>query len=234
VRAGRLCPVAVNPKFVQPLRPRVPRSRAVPPPVPAPAVPPVAPRPAPAPTKAKPQPGLAVVALGGAPAGGGGTTAALVRGRAPVAADPCGGPDHDMLTISGIVPDGVGVAFLTSPDGTAVRADVKDNAYAFVVPRPRTPEQRYVVWTGGDGTPHVTPVPGVVFPARRRCARPVADAPRVTPDVGAGCGVAVIERPGGGRLAAPPPLVTACEIEAVPAMVPARPLPAPKPPRRHR
>jgi hypothetical protein len=57
-----------------------------------------------------------------------------------------------------IVPDGVSAAFLTAPDGTAVRADVKDNAYEFLVPRPRVLEQRYVVWTGGDGTPHVQPV----------------------------------------------------------------------------
>ena len=58
----------------------------------------------------------------------------------PVATDPCGGPNRDMLSVSGIVPDGVGAAFLTSPDGTAVRADVKDNAYAFVVPRTKRPE----------------------------------------------------------------------------------------------
>ena len=48
--------------------------------------------------------------------------------------------------------------FLTAPDGTAVRADVKDNGYEFLLPNQRTPEQRYVVWTGGDGTPHVQPV----------------------------------------------------------------------------
>jgi hypothetical protein len=172
----------------------------------APRVPAPAPAPAPAPRKAKPRPGLAVVALGGAPAGGGGVAADLVRGRAPVGTDLCGGPAHDMWTVSGIVPDGVSAAFLTSPDGTAVRADVKDNAYAFVVPRPKTPEQRYVVWTGGDGTPHVGPVPGGFVPPRVRCAKRAVDAPRVTP--------------------------TAPQDLAPFVTVPARPLPVP--PRRHR
>ena len=41
--------------------------------------------------------------------------------------------------VSGVVPDGVAAAYLTAPDGTAVRADVADNAYAFVVPAPRDP-----------------------------------------------------------------------------------------------
>ena len=63
-----------------------------------------------------------------------------------------------MLSISGIVPNGVPAVFLTAPDGTAVRADVKDNGYEFLLPKQRTAEQRYVVWTGGDGTPHVQPV----------------------------------------------------------------------------
>jgi hypothetical protein len=237
-RPGLLCPVDANPKFVRPARPRaprVPRARTVSLPVPAPAAPPIAPRPVPAPTtKAKPQPGLAVVALGGAPAGGGGPAADLVRGRAPVAGDPCGGPDHDMSTVSGIVPDGVSAAFLTSPDGTAVRADVKDNAYAFVVPLPKAPEQRYVVWTGGDGTPHVSPVPSAFVPAGVRCAKPAVDAPRVTPDIGAACGVAFVERPGARRLAAPSPQVTVCEMRAVLATLPVRPPTARKAPRRHR
>ena len=48
-------------------------------------------------------------------------------------------------------------AFLTAPDGTAVRADVKDNGYEFLLPNQRTPEQRYVVWTGGDGRPTSSP-----------------------------------------------------------------------------
>ena len=80
-------------------------------------------------------PGLALVALGGAPVGAGGRYEDLIRGREHVALDPCGGPGHDMLSVSGLVPDGVPAAFLTSPDGTAIRADVKDNAYTFVVPR---------------------------------------------------------------------------------------------------
>jgi hypothetical protein len=32
-----------------------------------------------------------------------------------------------MLGISGMVPEGVAAVFLTAPDGTAVKADVKDN-----------------------------------------------------------------------------------------------------------
>ena len=71
-----------------------------------------------------------------------------------------------MLGVSGVVPDGVAAAYLTAPDGTAVRADVADNAYAFVVPAPRDPGQRYVVWTGGDGTPHVQPVPRLLLRPR--------------------------------------------------------------------
>jgi hypothetical protein len=60
---------------------------------------------------------------------------------------PCAGADHSMLSISGIVPNGVASAFLTAPDGTAVRADVKDNGYEFLLPSPRPYEERYVVWT---------------------------------------------------------------------------------------
>src|SRR4051794_14925319 len=102
----------------------------------------------------KPREGIAVVAVGGAPAGGGGALRELIRGIAPVATDPCAGPARDMLGVSGIVPDGVPAVFLTAPDGTAVRADVQDNGFSFVVPRTRAPEPRYVVWTGSDGTPH--------------------------------------------------------------------------------
>ena len=120
---------------------------------------------------ATPREGLAVVAVGDAAAGGGGALADLVRGRAPVVTDPCAGPDHDMLGVSGIVPDGVAAAFLTAPDGTAVRADVKDNAYEFLVPSARSPQQRYVVWTGGDGTPHVQPVLAEPLPVPRARAR---------------------------------------------------------------
>ena len=128
-------------------------------PGPRPPVPPAAAAPLPtAPADAKPRPGLAVVAVDGAPAGAGGRLEDLVRGRADLAIDPCAGPGRNMMSLSGIVPDGVPAAFLTSHDGTAVRADVKDNAYAFVVPRSRTAERRYVVWTGGDGTPHVQPL----------------------------------------------------------------------------
>ena len=87
---------------------------------------------------------------------------------------PCAGADHSMLSISGIVPNGVPAVFLTAPDGTAVRADVKDNGYEFLLPKQRTAEQRYVVWTGGDGTPHVQPV--VAF--GRWTAKARASAPR--------------------------------------------------------
>ncbi|MCW2985775.1 MAG: hypothetical protein JWR63_3345, partial [Conexibacter sp.] len=141
-------------------------------------------------TAAQPHPGLAVVAVDGAPSGSGGRLEDLVRGRQDVVSDPCGGPNRDMLSVSGIVPDGVAAAFLTSPDGTAVRADVKDNAYAFVVPRAKTPEQRYVVWTGGDGTPHVQPLGSPVFaPARFRCVvTPSRRLPTVSPDGSGLCG----------------------------------------------
>jgi hypothetical protein len=139
--------------------------------------------------KSTPHPGLAVVALDGAPGGAGGRLEDLIRGREPVATDPCGGPNRDMLSVSGIVPDGVGAAFLTSPDGTAVRADVKDNAYAFVVPRAKRPEQRYVIWTGGDGTPHVQPVGIPFYPVRARCPAAAAhQPPTVSPEVSGMCG----------------------------------------------
>ena len=95
-----------------------------------------------------------------------------------------------MLSISGIVPNGVPAAFLTAPDGTAVRADVKDNGYEFLLPNQRTPEQRYVVWTGGDGTPHVQPV--VTFASVRpgackAAAKLPASLARVSPDDLLGC-----------------------------------------------
>jgi hypothetical protein len=132
---------------------------------PTPAVPSPAPKPA-----AGPQPGLAVVALGGAPSGAGGRLSDLVRGRETVSVAACAGPNKDMLSVSGIVPDGVPAAFLTTADGAAVRADVKDNAYAFVVPAAKAREQRYVVWTGGDGTPHVQPLPAFFSAPPTRCA----------------------------------------------------------------
>jgi hypothetical protein len=222
----------------RPARPRVPskpsRPRAATPaptrtaplrvPAPAATAPvPVPPAPVPAPNntnKPTPHPGLAVVALDGAPGGAGGRLEDLVRGREPVAIDPCGGPNHDMLSVSGIVPDGVSAAFLTSPDGTAVRADVKDNAYAFVVPRSERAEERYVVWTGGDGTPHVQPLGAPVFHPRARCPAAAAhQPPTVSPDGSGLCGrfysspaiaVPVPGAPARGRrapLPSPPPLL---------------------------
>ena len=112
--------------------------------------------------------GVVVVAVGDAASGGGGALDDLVRGRAPVTLAPCAGADHSMLSISGLVPNGVPAVFLTAPDGTAVRADVKDNGYEFLLPNQRSYEQRYVVWTGGDGTPHVQPI--VTFAAVRASA----------------------------------------------------------------
>ena len=129
--------------------------------------------------------GLAVVATGDAASGGGGALDDLVRGRAPVTVRSCAGADRSMLSISGIVPDGVGAAFLTAPDGTAVRADVKDNGYEFQLPRPKAFEQRYVVWTGGDGTPHVQPVAtfGAIRPGMcTAMAKLIRSTPRVSPD----------------------------------------------------
>ena len=131
--------------------------------------------------------GLAVVSVGDAPAGGGGALRDLHRGLAPPSLDPCAGTGRNMLGISGIVPDGVEAVFVTGADGSATRADVEDNGYAFVLPWPRRPEQRYVVWTGSDGRPHVQPLPYLVAAglsgicARNGAAHRVA-APRVTPD----------------------------------------------------
>jgi hypothetical protein len=213
---------------------------------------PATPAPAPptAPVKPAPHPGLTVVALDGAPAGAGGRLEDLVRGREAVAIDPCGGPNRDMLSVSGIVPDGVGAAFLTSPDGTAVRADVTDNAYAFVVPRTKRAEQRYVVWTGGDGTPHVQPLASPVFLGRARCATP-ADRrpPSVSPDGSGLCGrffrtpaIAVPTMPAPSRRGGVPLLYQApCALApAIAVAVPSRPpavriLPkALRAPKRHR
>lgn len=205
--------------------------------------------------KSTPREGLAVVAVGGAASGGGGALEDLVRGRAPVSVDPCAGANHDMLGVSGIVPDGVAAAFLTAPDGTAIRADVKDNGYEFLVPRPKTIGQRYVVWTGGDGTPHVQPIAtlGVVPAAacKRLAASDFARAPRVTPTGGFGtCATATpvplpvpIAPPQAKRrvrvLVAPARVFWgACAVEPLAvAVVPARPVPMPKaPPKpaRHR
>ena len=102
--------------------------------------------------------GVVVVAVGDAASGGGGALDDLVRGRAPVTARAVRGRRPlDALDL-GIVPNGVPAVFLTAPDGTAVRADVKDNGYEFLLPNQRRYEQRYIVWTGGDGTPHVQPI----------------------------------------------------------------------------
>jgi hypothetical protein len=195
--------------------------------------------------------GLAVVAVKHAAAGGGGALTDLVRGRAPVSVDSCAGANGDMLGVSGIVPNGVAAVFLTAPDGTAIRADVKDNGYEFLIPRPRTAAQRYVVWTGGDGTPHVQPVLafGVVRGAvcKQLAARGLP--PQVTPGFGFGsCVVAppVPFRaprpvPKGGRVIPVPPRVLWGPCEAAPALLipsanPAPfPVPVPKsPPRKHR
>jgi hypothetical protein len=193
---GLRCVLRLQRPFVQrsgkyarvvPARPAVPRTETVPQTAPAQTT--TVPTTPVAPVKPAPHPGLAVVALDGAPVGAGGRLEDLVRGREAVAIDPCGGPNRDMLSVSGIVPDGVGAAFLTSPDGTAVRADVQDNAYAFVVPPTKAAEQRYVVWTGGDGTPHVQPLASPVFLGRARCAT-AADRlpPAVSPDASGLCG----------------------------------------------
>lgn len=80
-----------------------------------------------------------------------------------------------MLGVSGIVPDGVEAVFVAAPEASATRADVRDNGYAFVLPRQRRPEPRYVVWTGQDGTPHVQPLGSVVFGRRDAC--PVRQLP---------------------------------------------------------
>jgi hypothetical protein len=250
-------------KFLRPARPArpvpatpaVPKTEAAPAPAPAtPTAPQAEPAPAvtvpAAPVKPAPHPGLAVVALDGAPAGAGGRLEDLVRGREAVAIDPCGGPNRDMLSVSGIVPDGVGAAFLTSPDGTAVRADVQDNAYAFVVPRTKRAEQRYVVWTGGDGTPHVQPLAAPVFLGRVRCATTADHQPPVVSPDGAGiCGhffrtptIVVPAAPRRAPLPSTPPLLyqAPCAFATAPAITLPAP-PAVKPltkalraPKRHR
>ena len=217
-----LAPGATRPRVLRLARPATPvpappatspapapAPRATPPtPAPAPAAP-VAPRRSPA--KPEPQPGLAVVGLDGAPNGAGGSLPDLVRGREPVSVTFCAGPSKDMLSVSGIVPDGVPAAFLTSPDGTAVRADVKDNAYAFTIPPDKRLAQRYVVWTGGDGTPHVQPVPlqRFAFPSSRCPA--FTRLPAVSPDAFSRCGPIAI-------------------CSATPLVVPA----LPRAPKRHR
>jgi hypothetical protein len=164
--------------------------------------------------KRGPREGLAVVAVGHAAPGGGGALDDLVRGRAPVWVDSCAGANGDMLGVSGIVPNGVAAAFLTAPDGTAIRADVKDNGYEFLIPRPRTVGQRYVVWTGGDGTPHVQPVLAFSVVRGAVCKQLAARElpPQVTPTPGFG----------GCNLDVPAPLPVTKRGRVLP--VPARPL----------
>jgi hypothetical protein len=186
--------------------------------------------------KSGPREGLVVVAVGDAASGGGGALDDLVRGRSPVTVAPCAGADHSMLSISGIVPDGVPAVFVTAPDGTAVRADVKDNAYEFLLPTQRSFEQRYVVWTGGDGTPHVQPI--MTFGASRpsACAAMAkVSVARVSPDALFPCMVPrVLEAPAPrtSRLPRPArarPYVLRCWQAAVPPAIvlPGRPVPAP-------
>ena len=158
--------------------------------------------------RSAPREGLAVVATGDAASGGGGALDDLVRGRAPVTVAPCAGADHSMLSISGIVPNGVPAAFLTAPDGTAVRADVKDNGYEFLLPDQRTTEARYVVWTGGDGTPHVQPVVAVALARPGECrgaAKLPASFARVSPEDRFGCMTLTAARRGHTAGAAAPP-----------------------------
>ena len=192
--------------------------------------------------------GLAVVATGDAAAGGGGALADLVRGRAPVSTDSCAGPSHDLLSVSGIVPDGVPAVFLTAPDGTAVRADVKDNGFEFLVPHPRVPQQRYVVWTGGDGTPHVQPIVALGGPPSRVCAlvgKATVRLPRVS--VGqrmAPCAVGpvlasplpkAVRRHGAVRPlpAIPVPIPAFCEPGPFAVTVPPAVIQRPRPARKH-
>lgn len=184
---GCAAPLVLRPAPAPSRRPTSPSTRAAPAPVPR--VAPRARRLPPVPVlPTKPQEGVAVVATGDAAAGGGGSLADLLRGRAPVTVDPCGGPQRSMLGVSGIVPDGVTVVFLTARDGTAVRSDVVDNAYSFLVPRTRNTSGRYVVWSSNDGTPHVQPLPFVGGPVRGACPAAITRLARVTPDSFAGCG----------------------------------------------
>jgi hypothetical protein len=133
---------------------------------------------------AVPREGLAVVSVGGAAAGGGGALRDLLRGIAPASVDSCAGAAHDMLGVSGIVPDDVEAVFVTAADGTATRADVHDNGYTFVLPRMRRLESRYLVWTAKDGTPHVQPLAILPFgPSNTVCGRQTA-AVRLSPDAG--------------------------------------------------
>jgi hypothetical protein len=130
-----------------------------------------------------PREGLAVVSVGGAPAGGGGALRDLLRGLAPASVDPCAGASHDMIGVSGIVPDDIDAVFVTAADGTATRADVHDNGYTFVLPDVRRLQSRYLVWTGKDGAPHVQPLAVLPFgPSKTACGR-LSSTVRVTPAI---------------------------------------------------
>jgi hypothetical protein len=103
--------------------------------------------------------------------------------------------------VSGIVPDGVEAVFITAADGTSTRADVHDNGYVFVLAPQRRPEQRYLVWSGSDGAPHVQPLPLVLSGRREVCGHGQA-LTLVTPHPwGAGCGSLA----GGRVILVPPP-----------------------------
>lgn len=199
-RPPRAVPVPGRPPRVQRVRPRLPVPFG-----PAPFLPPQL-------DLSKSQEGLVVVAEGGAAAGGGGTHKQLIRGLAAPSVEPCSGPKRDLVSVSGIVPDGVGAAFLTSADGTAVKTEVKDNGYAFLVPPAKGREAfapRYVVWVGGDGTPHVQHVVLSRLP-RRLCtglARRRSALVQVTPS--------------GGLFAEPAPLLSVLRAP--------RPAPVPRP-----
>ncbi len=194
--------------------------------------------------KRGPREGLAVVAVDHAAAGGGGALDDLVRGRAPVSVDPCAGANGDMLGVSGVVPNGVAAAFLTAPDGTAVRADVKDNGYEFLVPRPRTFGQQYVVWTGGDGTPHVQPILAFGLARGAVCKRLAARKlpAQVSPPGGfAPCSVAApVPLPASitkrGRVLPMPARAMwgACGVAPALVVAPGAPVPFPKSPPKHR
>jgi hypothetical protein len=127
--------------------------------------------PLPAMPPSKPREGVLVVATGDAAAGGGGATGDLLKGRALPDVEPCTPGRAGLVRVSGLVPDGVTAVFLTATDGSAVRTEPRDGGYVFEVAPLRTPRERYVVWTGTDGTPHVQPVVTSVPKRLRRCDR---------------------------------------------------------------
>jgi len=186
---------------------------------------------------AKPREGLAVVAVGGAPAGGGGALRDLQRGIAPPSIDPCAGPGRDMLGVSGVVPDGVEAVYVTAADGSATRADVRDNGYAFVLPRSRRDDARYLVWTAANGTPHVQPVPApAMFAHAGRCRGSVAELVQTTPHPwSVECGpvpASSVFSSGPLRRAMPSSVLrarTRRQRAGRDVRIPARPLPAPAP-----